>query len=186
MKNLANPKRILMCGSPRAGKRDLMIALARHLGSAMPGLTKTTDEMPQQVWWPVRFPQGGEVLLEALHGPGFTYKKGVVDLFSRPVAGVIYVLKQENRDYYESWLDLEQSTFDTYYEIANQTRCGYHEVPWLFVQARNWQPDSAWLSELIPPALKSSTLTVDAASGAGIPELAHAIERMLADASPRL
>ncbi len=57
----------------------------------------------------------------------------------------------------------------------------WSDVPWLFVLGRIQRPDPFWSTAVIPPELANSALIVDPATGAGIPELASTIDRILAE-----
>lgn len=174
-------QRVVLCGSPLAGKKRVLDALAKHLGTIMPTvMPRMTDGEPLLVSWEARFPGAGIAQFETFYGVGFTYDEAVVQMLSRPLSAIIYVLRPLTDPLFEeTWRESEQDRFEIYSTAAQKFQKGWDDVPWLFIKNRSWAPDPTWMTELIPAKL--STLVLDAypESGEGIVALTNAIKDLL-------
>jgi hypothetical protein len=179
MDERANKQRIVLCGSPGAGKKRLLHALAQRMGTSNPTVMSGSATAPAQVSWEALLPGAGAVSVAALHGPAFYYEAAVGELFSAPVDLVIYVLRKSEPDFEQSWRDLELATFSKYSGTARALKRGWNDVPWLFVRHGAESSDARWMTELIPNELQRSVIAVDSVSGYGLDDLAKAIEEML-------
>lgn len=171
-------RRVLLCGPPCGGKKDILDGLARHMGAAMPDVIEPKEEWPTEVAWQATFPSGIQARFETFYGPGWRRDSAIVEKFSSPVSAVIYVLRQMEPEFVMSY----QSEENEFYELANvaaEHGRSWNDIPWLFVKSQFRSLHPEWLTELVPPELADAVLTVGCYSGAGIPELFHAIDRML-------
>lgn len=178
-------QRIVLCGSPGAGKKRLLRALAECWSTPSDTVNlSTSGDGPVRVSWQGRTREGKTFRVETLHGPGFYYEDAVAELFASPISVVLYVLAQEHPGglFDKSWRDMERSNLLVYLTAAEAQKRGRNAVPWLLIEHIHFPREEAsakWALEAIPEDLARLAMVVDSNSPRGLEELCAALESML-------
>lgn len=187
MKTQAYGHRVVLCGSPRAGKKRIIEAIARHLCASSSSVAiSMADGPPAHVSWQTNFRDVGMVRFETLHGPGLDYDQAVARLFAYPVSVVIYVLGQAHWDpvFEDSWRTLELSSFAAYSAVSSAQNATWANVPWLLIKHLKFSAvssDAEWATETVPAELLGSAIFVDVENDSGIVELLSTLDEALRD-----
>jgi hypothetical protein len=171
--------RVLLCGSPSAGKKRVLDTLANYVDATNP--TVMVGAGPGRVLWNAKLGDIGMFSFAMLHGPGFNYENDIAELFAVPASAVIYVLGQASHDsdFERSWHSREVSGFRAYSAAAEAQRSAWKDVPWIWVKHVNFGTELAgakWATELIPTEFLETAITVKTVNGEGVAALFKGLE----------